>query len=164
MHVVWNSWKLVVPNFLVGNWKPTEPYWGGCAANTIIVPYAPQLKLLQRAVAVVTHGGLNTALETLSQGLPMVVMPMTNDQPGVAGRAEALGAATVVPPRSATVKRLRQAIEQVLQQPRYRESAVHCKQQMQRAPNVTDAAALIGRALTQQTPLTRADHGQAKRK
>lgn len=126
-------------------------------SNAIVVPYAPQLKLLQRAVAVVTHGGLNTALETLSQGLPMVVIPMTNDQPGVARRAESLGAAAVVPPRSATVKRLQQAIEQVLQQPRYRESAEHCMEQMKAAPDVTDAADLVSRALTRQTRLTRAD-------
>ncbi|QEG38114.1 glycosyltransferase [Roseimaritima ulvae] len=131
-------------------------------SNAIIVPYAPQLPLLQQAVAVVTHGGLNTALETLAQGVPMVVIPMTNDQPGVARRAEALGAAAVVLPRSATVKRLRQAIAQVLQQPSYRESAERCQQQLKQAPNVTDAADLISRALTEQTRLTRTDQLQTK--
>eukprot|EP00913_Durusdinium_trenchii_P005664 g5282.t1 len=41
------------------------------AAGSIVVPYAPQLELLKVADAVVTHAGLNTALETLALGKPM---------------------------------------------------------------------------------------------
>jgi UDP:flavonoid glycosyltransferase YjiC (YdhE family) len=126
-------------------------------SNAIIVPYAPQLELLQRAVAVVTHGGLNTVLETLSQGLPMVAIPLTNDQPGVARRLESLGVAELVPPGAASDKRLCQAIKHVLQEPQYRESAEHCLKQLRCAPNVADAAALVGHALTNRVQLTRAD-------
>lgn len=126
-------------------------------SNAIIVPYAPQLQLLQRAVAVVTHGGLNTVLETLSQGLPMVAIPLTNDQPGVASRLKSLGVAEVVLPSAATGKRLGQAIERVLREPRYRESAERCMRQLRNTPNVADAAALVGHALKHGVRLTRAD-------
>jgi UDP:flavonoid glycosyltransferase YjiC (YdhE family) len=51
-----------------------------------VVPFAPQLELLRRAAITITHAGLNTALESLAQGVPMVAIPITNDQPGVASR------------------------------------------------------------------------------
>lgn len=47
-------------------------------------PSPPQLGPLQQAVAAVTHAGLNTVLECLALGVPMVWIPVTNDQPGVA--------------------------------------------------------------------------------
>ena len=50
--------------------------------NPIVVPYAPQLELLAKAHAVITHAGTNTMMSALRYGLPMVAVPMTNDQPG----------------------------------------------------------------------------------
>ena len=54
--------------------------------NTIVVNRAPQLDLLKRSALCITHAGLNTTLESLTQGVPMVAIPVTNDQPGVAAR------------------------------------------------------------------------------
>jgi MGT family glycosyltransferase len=125
------------------------------ASNAIIVPYAPQLKLLQRAAAVVTHAGLNTVLEALSCGLPMVAIPLTNDQPGVARRLVALGAAELVAPRTSGVKQLRGAIARVLEEKHYRDSAEHCQQQCRSAPSAADAAELVGFALANRVRLTR---------
>ena len=126
-------------------------------SNSIVVPYAPQLRLLERATAVVSHAGLNTSLEALSRGLPMVAIPLTNDQPGVARRLEALGVAEVVSPRVVRTNRLRRAIRRVLEEQPYRTSAEHCQKQLRVAPNVTDAAALLGYALANRVRLTRDD-------
>ena len=54
--------------------------------KTVIVNQAPQLQLLKRASLCVTHAGMNTALEAATQGVPMVAIPVTNDQPAVAAR------------------------------------------------------------------------------
>ena len=86
----------------------------GFAGQPVVVAIAPQLALLQRAALAITHAGLNTALESLSAGVPMVAIPITNDQPGVASRLAWLGAAEVVPPAKLTVPRLRAALQQVL--------------------------------------------------
>ena len=93
------------------------------AGKPLIVPFAPQLALLQKAALTITHAGLNTALESLARGVPMVAIPITNDQPGVARRLEWLGLAEVVLPRQMTVERVRQAVERVLEDPSYRERA-----------------------------------------
>lgn len=91
--------------------------------NVLVVPYAPQLQLLDRASAVITHAGLNTTLEALSRGLPLLCLPITNDQPGVASRVSYLGAGQLVPISRATPARLRRGLEELLADNRYREAA-----------------------------------------
>src|SRR6202011_2047395 len=54
--------------------------------NAIVVNNAPQLELLKMASACITHAGFNTVVEALTQGVPQVAIPITNDQPGVAAR------------------------------------------------------------------------------
>jgi MGT family glycosyltransferase len=44
------------------------------------VRYAPQLTLFGRVNAVVTHGGANTVMEALANGLPMLVVPIGHEQ------------------------------------------------------------------------------------
>jgi MGT family glycosyltransferase len=59
---------------------------GAAPANVTVVSYAPQIEVLKRSSLCITHAGLNTVLESLSNGVPMLALPITNDQPGVAAR------------------------------------------------------------------------------
>lgn len=45
------------------------------------IPYAPQLALLARARAMISHGGANSVMEALAHGVPLLVSPICNDQP-----------------------------------------------------------------------------------
>ena len=67
-----------------GSGEPSE--LGSLAGDPIVVRYAPQLEIVKRAACVVTHAGLNTALESLAEGVPLVAIPQGNDQPGAAAR------------------------------------------------------------------------------
>ena len=69
---------------------------GPLAGDPLVVHFAPQLEILTRAALVITHAGLNTVLESLSEGVPLVALPLGNDQPGVAARLKARGACVVV--------------------------------------------------------------------
>src|SRR6267378_3263876 len=62
---------------------------GSLPSNTILVKRAPQLELLKRASVCISHAGLNTALEALAQGVPLVAIPVTFEQPGIAARIAA---------------------------------------------------------------------------
>lgn len=53
-------------------------------ANVVVRARVPQLAVLRRTDAVVTHAGHNTVCEALAAGLPMVVAPIRDDQPVVA--------------------------------------------------------------------------------
>jgi zeaxanthin glucosyltransferase len=52
--------------------------------NTLMVPFAPQVHLLQRSSLVITHAGLGTIKESISFGVPMLAFPLLYDQPGMA--------------------------------------------------------------------------------
>ena len=72
---------------------------GRLTGEPLVVKFAPQLEIVKRAAAVITHAGLNTTLESLAEGVPLVCIPMGNDQPGVAARVAARGVGVVVPRR-----------------------------------------------------------------
>ncbi len=114
-------------------------------ANALVVGYAPQLELIERASLVITHAGLNTALETLTRGKPMVCIPVTNDQPGVAARVVHVGAGELLPLRKVTAGRIKLLAQQVLQQPKYREAAERMRADIVAAGGAQTAADLVER-------------------
>jgi zeaxanthin glucosyltransferase len=124
-----------------------------CAGNPIVVSVAPQLELLDRSALAITHAGLNTALEALARGVPMVAIPITNDQPGVARRLEWLGLAEVVLPRRLTASRLRQAVERVLGDPGYRARARGRAAEIARLDGVRRAADIVEEAFRTNRPV-----------
>jgi MGT family glycosyltransferase len=111
--------------------------------NPLVVGYAPQLELLQKATLVITHAGMNTTLESLTNGVPMVAIPVTNDQPGVAARIAWAGAGEVVPLGKVSVKRLQKAIKQVLTDDSYKKNALMLQEAIRRAGGVSRAADII---------------------
>jgi MGT family glycosyltransferase len=116
---------------------------GDLPGAPIVVGYAPQLELIQRSVLTISHGGLNTALESLAQGVPMVVLPVTYDQPGVGARVEWSGVGRSSPVGRLTVNRLREAVHTVLGSPVYREQARRLQSSIRTADGLNRAADLI---------------------
>ncbi len=74
----------------------------------------PQLEVLSRASLFITHGGMNSVNEALFYGVPMLVVPVGNDQPTVARRVEELGLGEALDIREATPDVLREAAMRVL--------------------------------------------------
>jgi len=119
---------------------------GTIPSNVIVVPTAPQIELLKRAALCITHAGLNTALESLGQGTPMVAIPIGYDQPGVAARITHHGVGEFVDIEELTVKRLRGLIEKVLNSSGYREKARWFQNVIAQTRGLDFAAEVIERA------------------
>jgi zeaxanthin glucosyltransferase len=111
--------------------------------SPLVVGYAPQLELLQKATLTITHAGMNTALESLSSGVPMVAIPIANDQPGVAARITWTGTGEVIPLAKLSSSRLQAAIEKVLMQDAYKQNAVKLQAAIHRAGGVSRAADIV---------------------
>ncbi|TRV45989.1 MAG: glycosyl transferase family 1 [Microcystis panniformis Mp_MB_F_20051200_S9] len=111
--------------------------------NPIVVKYAPQLELLQKASLTICHSGTNTVLESLFYGVPIVAIPIANDQGGVATRIAWSGVGKFITPSSLTTDRLRRAIQEVLTQPSYQENALRLKTAIQKAGGVPRAVDII---------------------
>ena len=116
---------------------------GTLAGAPLVVKFAPQLEILKRAALVITHAGINTVLESMSVGVPLVAIPLGNDQPGVAARLRARGAGVVVSRHRVSPARLRKAVTLVLQDGRYREAAQELQRTIGQIDGAAWAAALI---------------------
>lgn len=120
----------------------------------LVVKYAPQLKLLRQASLAITHAGLNTTLEALSYGVPMVAIPITDDQPGVAARIVWTGTGELVTLSRLTVSTLQLAIQQVMLQETYKQSAVQLREALHQTGGVKHAVDIIERAVLVKKPVT----------
>src|SRR5262249_8383759 len=96
---------------------------GPIPPNTIVVPIAPQIELLKRATLCITHAGLNTTLEALAQGVPLVAIPIGYDQPGVASRIAYHGVGEFVELDDLSKQRLSELIAKVTSNPGYGDKA-----------------------------------------
>ena len=123
--------------------------------SPLVVGYAPQLELLQKATLTITHAGMNTTMESLSNGVPMVAVPIANDQPGVAARIAWTGAGEVVPLSRLKVPRLRAAIERVLTEDSYKNNASRLQEAIARAGGVHRAANIVEQAISTGKPVYR---------
>jgi zeaxanthin glucosyltransferase len=123
--------------------------------NPLVVGYAPQLEILQRAALTITHGGLNTTLESLSNGVPMVAIPITNDQPGVSTRIAWTGTGKVIPLNQVSVEKLQAAIQQVLTDDTYRQNALKLQTAIQQSGGVRKAADIIEQVIATGKPVLR---------
>lgn len=121
--------------------------------NIIVVGYAPQLELLQKATLTITHAGMNTTLESLSNGVPMVAIPITNDQPGVAARIAWTGTGEVIPLKKVSVEKLQKTIKQVLTADSYKKNALRLQEAIRRAGGVSRAADIIEQAVSTGQPV-----------
>lgn len=121
--------------------------------NPIVVGFAPQIELLEKAALTITHSGMNTTLHSLSHGVPMVSIPITNDQPGVANRIAWTKTGEVIPLKKLNKDDLKVAIEKVFTDDSYKHNAVKIQQAIQRAGGVSRAADIIEQAVSTKKPV-----------
>lgn len=120
---------------------------GDIPANFIVRHYVPQLELLQRADAFITHGGLNSVHEGLVYGVPLVVVPHHLEQLLNGKRVAETGAGVLLgskPPYGrVAASELRSALDRVLGEPAYRERAAHYGRTLTDAGGYMQAVAAI---------------------
>ena len=111
--------------------------------DPLIVSWAPQLALLERAQVCFTHAGLNTTLEALWHGVPLLAMPTGFDQPGVARRVQVAQCGLVVPPEEASAEQLGAALGRLLRETGFGAAARRLGEEMRAAGGAAAAATWI---------------------
>jgi MGT family glycosyltransferase len=74
----------------------SSPLARSAPPNVEAIDFAPQVELLARASAAITHGGANSVHEGLAHGVPLLVSPICNDQHHNATLVAAAGAGRVL--------------------------------------------------------------------
>ena len=87
---------------------------GPLPSSWLVAPSLPQVALLARAAAAVTHGGNNSVTECVTAGVPMVVLPFSTDQFAIAADLEGVDAATAIDPNAPCRDRLHDALDETL--------------------------------------------------
>lgn len=124
---------------------------GGLDAETVarfpgsplVVSYAPQLEVLAKASLTLSHAGLNTVLDSLSCGVPLITVPITYEQPAIASRVRWAGVGKVLRRKRMTAPVLKALIEHVLATPPYRQRALEMQKAIHHAGGAARAADII---------------------
>ena len=105
---------------------------GDIPENVTVTAWVSQRDVFPRAAVLVCHGGAGTVLAGLAHGIPMVVTPISADQPANARLVEEAGAGTALMQPDATS--LRAAIERALVDPDMRAAAARIAHEMSAMP------------------------------
>ncbi|MBX7433031.1 glycosyltransferase [Mycobacterium sp. Y57] len=96
----------------------TSPAGGGAEVTRrpglTLARFVPHSLVLDRAVCVITHGGMGITQKALRRGIPVCAVPFGRDQFEVARRVEMARCGTRLPARRLTVSRLRAAAQQAM--------------------------------------------------
>ena len=143
----------------LGKWneegEKVQKHLGTLPGDHVVVDFAPQLKLLDRASLLITHAGVNTVLESLSRGVPMVALPRSGDQSGMASRIAYSGAGLCGSFKHATPGEIRALVQRVLAEDGFRQRAAALKEAMIAAGGLCRAADIAEEALAAGRPVWR---------
>lgn len=127
--------------------------YGPQPENVHIERYIPLSLLLPYCHLAVIAGGSGTLMAALGQGLPVVVVPISADQPANAARCLALGLGETIAPDDLTPERAHEAVLAVLAEPTYRANAARIRAEMAALPGPEYAVALLERLAVEKRPI-----------
>ncbi|NKE62510.1 glycosyl transferase [Lentzea sp. PSKA42] len=86
-------YQACLDQFADGGWQVamTARDVGAAPENIDVQPWFPQPAVLKHAKVFISHGGMNSTMEALHQGVPLVVVPQTPEQAANADRVAELG-------------------------------------------------------------------------
>jgi MGT family glycosyltransferase len=82
------------------------------ADNVRVERFVPHGPVLERAAAVVCHGGMGIVQKAVAAGVPIVAVPFGRDQPEVGRRIAESGAGVLVKQKDLSASRIRSAVRQ----------------------------------------------------
>ncbi|GMT99451.1 glycosyltransferase [Corallococcus caeni] len=150
------DWQFVVSAGPLADLKLLER----AAPNIIAASEVPQLKLLQRATAMVTHCGFNSTKEAIYFGVPMVALPFQNDQPRVARHVTHHGLGVRGSPFDVTAEGLVALLDEVITQPRYRQAVQAMSARFREAESPLQVARTLERLLEEARRVRAHDAGR----
>ena len=104
----------------VGNTVPIESF-GELPEQISVFPQVDQIAVLQQADLFVSHCGMNSVNESLYFGVPLLMLPQTPEQSGVAQRVAQLGAGILL--KKADVTSIAQGVKTLFSDSSFRENA-----------------------------------------
>lgn len=121
----------------VGNLVSIDQF-GELPQNISVFPHVDQIAVLQQSDVFVSHCGMNSVSESLYFGVPLVLLPQTAEQSGVAERVSQLGAGMKLDKTDASS--ILAAISKILADDTYRQNAARIAEGFRRCSGAKGAA------------------------
>ncbi len=121
----------------VGNLVSIEDF-GKLPENISVYPYVDQIAILQKADVFVSHCGMNSVSESLYFEVPLVMLPQTQEQRGVAERVSQLAAGIKLEKSDAAS--FLNAINEILYNSTYKQNAAKIAESFKRSSGAKGAA------------------------
>ncbi len=141
----------------LGRWNEQQTRFkqqlGQLPGNPLVVEFAPQLAVLDRAALLITHGGVNTVLEAICRGVPMVVLPRNGDHFGMAARVRHHGLGLCASFGRTRADALRCLVQQILADDGYQARSREMGKLLRDAGGAARAAEIAEEALTTKRPV-----------
>ncbi len=127
----------------------------GVPEHVLLFERVPQVEVLERVDAVISHGGNNTVNETLAAGRPLLVLPVGGEQGDNASRVEYLGAGLRADLNRSPAAEIGAKVARLLDEPSFAQRARECAGALAKTDGPETAAALIERVVATRRPLVR---------
>lgn len=114
--------------------------------NPIVMQYAPQKELLSQVDVFITHAGLNSTNEAIQAGVPMIAIPLSFEQPGIARRIEWHGIGKVILPNELDESMLYNTLVEMLNNKRYLKNVKNLSDIAKEYRGADDAVTIIENA------------------
>ena len=124
---------------------------GVIPANFTIRPHIPQVGLLPHADVFITHGGMNSTMESLSYGVPMVVIPQIEEQAITARQVAELSLGVYLDRAEVSVTTLSEAVATVYGSESIRAPVAKMQSNIREAGGPVKASAIVENLLTQES-------------
>lgn len=121
----------------------TEKQLGNIPDNFIVRQYVPQVDILRHTDVFITHSGMNSISEALYFDVPVVMIPLMNDQHSIAERVKEIGAGPILDIHNLSIRGLQQAVNEVLKNPDYKENAKRVSQSFHEAGGYAKASSEV---------------------
>ncbi|WP_025692324.1 macrolide family glycosyltransferase [Paenibacillus zanthoxyli] len=159
---IFNPWpefyNMCIEAFRDSNWqvvmstgsKITPESLGDIPDNFIVRQKVPQLEILPHTRLFITHGGMNSTMEALSNGVPLVVIPQMHEQEITARRVTELGLGQHFLPDEVTVQVLQTSVQEVSEDEQLQQRVYDMQKNIQEAGGAQKAAEAIEKLLHSQ--------------
>lgn len=114
---------------------------------TWVTDFAPQQAALERADAVISHGGLNTVLDALAARTPILALPLAFDHPGAASRVVHAGVGLRASARFASSRELGTKLRRLLDEPGFKAPLEKLGAEVDAAGGTPAAADIVERVI-----------------